>query len=200
MTRTSAVISALLIPAFAASASGIEAPTGWHFVGQANAGYELALAESPFGAASALIRSHDASADTFGGLGQSVAADSFAGKRIRLSARIQAEEVNGWSGLWLRIDDGAGKVLLLDNMSDRGIYGTKPWLRQHITVDVPAEARRIAFGAILSGSGKAWVDDFELSEAPDEAMVTATPSARQIHNEAPVPGLPNQPVNPDFED
>lgn len=199
MNKAITTIAALLLPALASSASGIQAPSGWNFVGQNDAGYQIELDQSPFGAASALISSGDSQSSNFGGIGQSISADSFAGKRIRLSARFKAQEVNGWSGLWLRIDDGSGKVLLLDNMADRAVYGTKPWSRQQIIVDVPTNSKRIAFGAILSGSGKAWVDDFVLIEAPGEGPVTATPSSREIYNEAPAKSLPTAPINSDFE-
>ena len=198
MTRTLTLL-AWLAPVFVAGAASVEAPQGWGFVGQPNAGYTILVDDSPFGSSSALIQSDDRNSGSFGGIGQNISAAAYAGQRIRLTARVRTENVNGWTGLWLRLDDGAGKVLLLDNMSDRGVYGTRPWLQQHIVVDVPAETRRIAFGAILSGTGKAWLDDFELVAAPDASPVTAHASDRLIYNEAPAPTLPTAPRNTDFE-
>ena len=198
MTRTLTLL-AWLAPVLVAGAASVEAPQGWGFVGQPNAGYGIQLDESPFGQASLLIHSNNRADGSFGGIGQNISAATFAGQRIRLTARVRTEDVNGWTGLWLRLDDGAGKVLLLDNMSDRGVYGTRPWLRQHIVVDVPAETLRIAFGAILSGTGKAWLDDFELVAAPDASPVTAHASERVIYNEASAPSLPAAPLNGDFE-
>ena len=198
MKRTLTLL-AWLAAVIVADAASLDAPKGWVFVGQPNAGYAIQLDGSPFGQASVLIQSDYRADNSFGGIGQNISAADYSGQRIRLTARIRTEDVNGWTGLWLRLDDGAGKVLLLDNMSDRGVYGTRPWLQQHIVVDVPAETRRIAFGAILSGTGKAWLDDFELVTAPDASPVTAHASDRVIYNEAPAPTLPTAPRNADFE-
>lgn len=198
MKRTLTLLAGMA-PAFAAGAAGIEAPQGWGFVGQPNAGYGIQRDDSPFGQSSVLIHAENRTGGSFGGIGQNISAAAFAGQRVQLTARIRTEDVNGWTGLWLRLDDGDGRVLLLDNMSDRGVYGTRPWLQQHIVVDVPAETRRIAFGAILSGTGKAWLDDFQLVVAPEAAPVTAQPSDRVIYNEAPSSALPAAPLNGDFE-
>lgn len=105
MTRTLTLL-AWLAPVFVAGAASVEAPQGWGFVGQPNAGYGIQLDESPFGQASLLIHSNNRADGSFGGIGQNISAATFAGQRIRLTARVRTEDVNGWTGLWLRLDDG----------------------------------------------------------------------------------------------
>jgi hypothetical protein len=48
-------------------------------------------------------------------------------------------------------------MLLNDTKS---VQGTTEWTRHSFTFDVPIETTNIWFGAILSGTGKIWIDDF----------------------------------------
>ena len=52
--------------------------------------------------------------------------DKFLGKRLRLTAYVRTKNVEGWAGLWLRIDS-ANMVLLPDNMSNRPLKGSHDW-------------------------------------------------------------------------
>jgi hypothetical protein len=68
--------------------------------------------------------------------------------------------------MWLRIDTAAppgGQPvnLYLDTMDDRPIT-RQDWQHYEIVADVPQTAGRIAFGAFLTGIGKAWIDDASL--------------------------------------
>lgn len=90
-------------------------------------------------------------------------ATSAAGKRVTLSGYFRSENISGGSaGLWLRAD-GAGKVIAFKNMEDHGVTGTTPWNRYEISIDVPANAERIFFGALNTGSCTAWVDSLEIA-------------------------------------
>jgi len=44
-----------------------------------------------------------------------------------LSGYIKSEDVNGWSGMWMRIDGESNQQLGFDNMRDRAIKGTTDW-------------------------------------------------------------------------
>ena len=86
------------------------------------------------------------------------------GKHVTLSGYFRSENVaDGWSGLWLRADSAQHKVVAFKNMEEHGVTGTTPWTRYEISIDVPASADRIVFGALSTGSGTAWVDSLAIT-------------------------------------
>ena len=111
----------------------------------------------------------------FKALSYSIPAD-FGGKKIKLSGYLKIENVEGWAGLWLRIDPEVG----FDNMQSRKINGTNDWKKYEIELDYNNKAKTIVFGGLLVGSGKIWVDNFTisvdgkpLSEAPERELSKA---------------------------
>ncbi|HEX6903722.1 MAG TPA: erythromycin esterase family protein [Thermoanaerobaculia bacterium] len=98
----------------------------------------------------------------FGVATQQFPAEAVAGKKVRFSGYIRTENVEGsHAGLWFRVDGESG-TLSLDNMTGRGPKGTTPWTPYQIEVDVPANAKQIYLGALLVGSGTAWVDSLAI--------------------------------------
>lgn len=87
--------------------------------------------------------------------------ENYEGKKITLSGYIKTKDVkNGFAGLWMRIDPS----IAFDNMQNRGITGTTEWTKYEITLDLfPDQTERVVIGALLVGSGKMWVDDFNVS-------------------------------------
>ena len=55
----------------------------------------------------------------------------------------------------------AAAMLGFDNMQSRPIKGTADWKQYDVVLDVPNEARGIAFGILLAGAGQAWMDDLQ---------------------------------------
>ena len=103
------------------------------------------------------------------------------GHRVRLSAWVRSENIDGekaWAGLWFRIDgpwregDSWLPTLGFDNMSDRPIKGTIDWVRVEIVLDVPGEARGVAFGVLLAGSGQVWLDHLKFELVGQDVPVT----------------------------
>jgi len=100
------------------------------------------------------------------------------GKTIRYGAWIKTENVtDGSASLWWRVDgQRQGQVLSFDNgttrMIDgkpapddgvvRGATGTSDWHWYDIELPVPADARNIDFGMILTGNGTAWFDAIKI--------------------------------------
>ncbi len=77
---------------------------------------------------------------------QSISAENYLDKRLRLSGFIKSKDVNGWSGMWMRIDGDNGKQLGFDNMQTRPIKGTTDWKQYEIVLDVPANSKTINYG------------------------------------------------------
>ena len=141
---------------------------------------------------------------------QTIRADDFRGQRIRLSGWVKSDHAGGAS-LWMRIDGfRAGRqtgsaMLDFDNMSGRGMSGTKDWKFQVVVLEVPTEAATVNFGLILEGAGQAWVDDMKLEAVSRKVHRTGHFELRQ-DGPAPAPyelaaqaARPRQPENLDFE-
>lgn len=165
-------------------------PAGWGGGSSRAEQYEIRLDRGVAhgGQASAIIRSIVDDPQDFATLTQGFLADEYLGKRVRLSAFLRAENIEGWAGMWLRVDPRKGNVTQFDNMQRRPIRGTQDWQRHQIVLDVPDDSVRIYFGVLLHGKGAVWVDDFQLEVVGDDVPTTGAPP------------LPRQPVNLDFEE
>ena len=137
----------------------------WQMFTSSKGFYEGGLAEasSRTGKLGGLLRSkREPTTHNHALLLQEISAQQFLGRRIVLTGYLRTEEVDGWAGLWLRVDDATGKVLSFENMMERPVVGTTDWTPYKIELDVPVQAQEIHFGALLAGSGLVRVDDFTL--------------------------------------
>ena len=146
-------------PSFELIEPGSSQPAEWYTGGEA---FEIAVDSATAYEGARSLRMKRVALGGFGVATQTVAPDTFAGERARLSGYIRTEAVEeGYAGFWVRVD-GAERRLALDNMSGRGATETTPWTRYEIEVPVPQEAERIIFGALMPGAGTAWFDALEL--------------------------------------
>ncbi|MFB9325032.1 helix-turn-helix domain-containing protein [Paenibacillus aurantiacus] len=169
-----------------------EVPQGWTVTGNRVEDYEVALdkREAHLGSAAARIQSVKRGAEGFATLMQMFSSERYAGKRVRLTAFAKAEDIRGWAGLWMRIDRKNGDMLQFDNMQNRPIHGTCGWNQYAVVLDVSESSHAIAFGALLCGEGKLWVDNFRIEEVDER-----TPTTGENTEE----GMPAEPANLDFE-
>lgn len=132
-------------------------PRGWYLQGTKPADYEVAVDhEADYSHnASVVLRAKSPTAEGFGTLMQQVRADNFRGRRVRFGGNLKAEDVQDWTGLWMRVNKGK-LVVAFDNMQNRTVKGTRGWLYYEIVLDVPPEATDISFGVLLSGAGEIW--------------------------------------------
>lgn len=87
---------------------------------------------------------------------------NYEGKQIELRAYMKPQDVQGgFAGLLLRIDGDAG-ILQFDNMQAQNVHGTSDWQQYIVRLPLPEDAKTIYLGAILTGKGTMWVDDFQL--------------------------------------
>lgn len=81
---------------------------------------------------------------------------------IELRAYMKLNEVKGGPvGLMIRVDGSSG-ILGFENMQSKNIQGTKDWTLFSVKIPFPENAKTIYIGALLSGNGELWVDDFQL--------------------------------------
>jgi len=163
-------------------------PKGWHLAGRSPEDYVVDLERDVARPGmSAVLKSHVPEPADFGTLMQSFGAGPYRGERIRMTGQVKAIVVEGWAGLWMRVDAAQDHTLHLDNMADRPIKGSHDWTEYSIVLDVPTHSRKIAFGILLSGRGEVWLDDV---------------SFERVGNEVPTTGLKydRPPSNLDFEE
>jgi erythromycin esterase len=136
----------------------------------------------------------------FANIIQVVSADEYRGKRVRLSAFAKAEKVEGWAGLWMRVDSKEMGNIAFDNMAGRPIKGTSDWAEHQIVLDLPEESAAISFGALVTaGTGQLWVDDFKFEIVGNDVQSTDMKARPQKHEGKVAQNLAKQPRNLDFE-
>ncbi len=86
-----------------------------------------------------------------------------AGKTIALRGFLKTDNVTGFVSLWMREDSASTTNVAFATTQDRNVRGTTDWHEHAITVAVHPDARQLTVGVLLSGTGKAWVDDLELT-------------------------------------
>jgi hypothetical protein len=188
LTPTTRQPRALVNGDFEASSGGV--PVGWLVTGGAAEDFEASVdpSEHAAGTASARLRPRVASPGGYGTLMQSILADDFRGKRLRMTALVKGEAIAGTADLWLRVQapyspgDGPG----LGGSSFR-LSRSFAWKPCEIVFDVPDAAAAIQLGIGLAGPGTLWLDDVHLDEVPRDVRVTTVVRARP------------RPVNLDFE-
>ncbi len=164
-------------------------PRGWLLTGTKPSEYEVGVDVDQMyqGHATAFLKSKSLNADGFGTLMQSIKAEQYLGRKVRLSGLVKSEEVLGWAGLWMRVDKEKSPVAF-DNMENRAIKGTTGWQRYDVVLDVPKNATAISFGILLAGSGVVWLNGTKFDVADADVPVTNT--GEKV--------LPEKPINLDF--
>jgi hypothetical protein len=186
----SMIVALCLSSLWAIGAVRAEIPTGWIVAGSAPKDFEFSLDSNQEWQShkSALIAAKPGVASNgFGTLMQTINAENYRGGRWRLSGYLKTAEAVR-AQMWMRVDAANRNVASFDNMDDRPITGTTNWTRYDIVLDVPANSIDVAFGFLLTKSGKVWGSDFKLERIDTSVPVTSTgPSI-----------LPKEPLNLDF--
>jgi len=112
------------------------------------------------GKGSVRIERNSSSGNEFSTVTKSIPID-FSGTTIEFRGFLRTEDVSGFAGLWAR-EDGEEPGLAFDNMQNRQLKGTTNWASYSIKLPLAAEARKLFFGILVVGTGKAWGDDLEL--------------------------------------
>ena len=122
--------------------------------------------------------------DGFGTLMQSIRAQRYLGRRVRFAATARGHEIDGWAGLWMRVDTPLG-MGAFDNMQDRALRGSTGWMETAVVLDVAEQATSMHFGVLLAGSG---------------AVDLAAPRFEEVSADVPVtgPALADEPQALDF--
>jgi len=192
---------AVLIVLATSETTSSRVANGWVLVGPAKAySFRIDGAEKHSGRGSGLLECAAPDVDDFGSLIQTIRADMYRGRRVRLSGYLRTREVEESARMWMRVDGPDTSPVAMDNMAKRPIRGSTEWSRYEIVLDVPAVAVQIGFGAILGGQGRLWVDDLALELVGDGVATTDMHVPPEPFKTEVPPGLPRQPVNAGFEE
>src|SRR5256885_3598244 len=172
-SRALALGTAMVLAPVAARA---QVPTGWQAVTDGSSEYSVsadgARRDGGQGFAGATIKANVESPRGSAMLAQSIRADAYRGKRVRLTGFLKTIGVNeGTAVLFMRVD-GEGVVQTSDYMQDRPLMLTNDWSRQEIVLDVPRNAVGFTYGFMLGGSGQAWLDDVQLDVVSEDVATT----------------------------
>ena len=118
------------------------------------------------------IKSKLSEAEGYGTWMAGIEVNEYLGKRVRMSGYVKTEAVEGWAGLWMRVDGPDDSMLSFDNMGNRPIKGTTGWERYEIVLDVPETSIGIFHGLLLVGKGNAWFDGVKLETVGSEVEIT----------------------------
>ncbi|MBU8894269.1 AraC family transcriptional regulator [Corallococcus sp. H22C18031201] len=171
-------------------------PVGWYVTESAPQHYEASVeTSSPCeGSRSAVLHSRTKNANGYGTFMQAFGAQDFRGKRLRFSANMRVSDVQGWAGLWMRVEGADPRLpLAFDNMQSRALMGTTRCKRFDVVLDVPQDATTIMAGLIMSGTGEAWLDGVRFDTVDASVPVTDLLASRPVLPPAPK-GLEAEPV------
>jgi hypothetical protein len=184
------LLASIRLPAQIQSTKSPAVPEGWFLAGSNPGNYETGLDPQARyqGLPSAYLKAKQSAMEGFGTLMQEFSAGHYAGKRVRLSASVKADEVGDWAGMWMRVDKGSTTVSF-DNMMERPIKGTTTWQNYEVVLDVPQDATGIAFGILLNKSGSVWLNSVKFESVGLDVPTTAKAPSR----------LPEGPANLKFE-
>ena len=138
---------------------------GWALTGTRPEAYEI-VCDRTFGACTVpILRTRAWTREPFGmgSLTHAVDAKDWKGHRVEFRGLVRPGSVDGWAGLWMRVDGPGGKVLAFDNMQNRALRGTGGYDWYAVVLDVPENAERITFGVLLHGPGAVYVNELRLS-------------------------------------
>ncbi len=165
------------IAATAIALQSYDLPKDWFKAGSQPGKYEMGIdpGKGHDGKNCATIKSTSSKIRGFGTLMQTSLPDKYLGKRVRMSGYMKAENVDKWAGFWLRVDKKDNdKSSAFDNMSDRPVKGTTDWKKYEIVLDVSLNAKDIAYGCLLAGTGQVWFDDIQFEVVGKDVPVTGT--------------------------
>lgn len=170
--RLTVAAAALLAPV----AAHAQVPSGWQAITDGSGDYTVrsdgARRDGGQGFAGATIKANVESPRGSGMLAQSIRADAYRGKRVRLTGYLKTIGVNeGTAVLFMRVD-GDGLVQTSDFMQNRPLMLTNDWARQEIVLEVPRNAIGVTYGFLLGGSGQAWLDDVAIDVVGDDVPTT----------------------------
>jgi C-terminal processing protease CtpA/Prc len=147
-------------------------PTGWSGSTDGTVVTDCQVAHS--GNCSARIERTSSSSGTLSDLGTWIPID-FSGRTIQWSGWVRTESVAGYAALYAGEEDVNGNPIGSASAQVSAVQGAAGWTQYSVTLPLYGQATLLYFGALLSGTGTAWVDDLQL--LVDGQPVASNPGA-----------------------
>lgn len=147
---------------------------GWGLTGTKPESYEIRCDDVFTDCAIPILRTKAMTGEPYG-MGSLTHAENampWRGTRVELKAELRSGRIDGWAGLWMRIDGADGKTLAFDNMQNRPLRGTSSFQWYSVVLDVPADAERISFGVMLHGPGAVFIRELRFDAVDEEVTST----------------------------
>lgn len=174
---------------------------GWGLTGSNPGAYEIRCDEVYSSCGMPIFRTRAGAGEPYGmgSVTHTESAEPWRGLKVRLWAELRTGRVDGWAGLWVRIDGPDGQPLAFDNMQNRPLRGTGSFQKYEVVLQVPDNADRISFGVLLHGPGAVWIRELQFDEAPADAVTTdlLAPLRQNRPETRTVESAPAQPPAPD---
>jgi hypothetical protein len=171
--KTTAFFFSCIFASFVLFAFDLDLPKDWHAAGSKPESYDMGLDKTGGrdGNPCATIQSKDKKIKGFGTLMQGASPNKYLGKRVRMTGYIKSADVVDWAGMWFRVDKDASSIAF-DNMETRSLKGNNDWKKYEIVLDIAGDASQLAYGVLLSGTGKVWFDDIQFEIVGKEVPTT----------------------------
>ncbi|MCF3108856.1 hypothetical protein LL912_08710 [Niabella sp. CC-SYL272] len=95
-------------------------------------------------------------------------------KTIRVTGFIKTEGLaNGVASIWMQLN-GIGAIIADKNSDAQSAQGNSDWKKYSIELPISGNVQSVVFGCKMTGTGKAWFDDFEvfIDDAPVQELFT----------------------------
>lgn len=83
-------------------------------------------------------------------------------RKVTITAYIKTEDLaDGIASIWMQLN-GPGGIIADKNCDDKSPKGNSDWTKYSIELPLTVDVQSIGFGCKMTGTGKAWYDDFEV--------------------------------------
>lgn len=146
---------------------------GWFLAGGDPGSYQIGTEKNDERKSKVAFLKSIKQSKSFGTIMQGFNPSQYLGKRVKMTGFIKSQDVEGWAGMWFRIDGEDRKMLGFDNMQKRPIKGNTGWTEYSIVVDAPEDSKYFAYGVLLSGQGQVWLDDISFKIVDNSEPLTS---------------------------
>ena len=155
-------------------------PPAWIITGQSPAKFTAGVEQEPGIRGAKFLRNKSDDPKAWAALAQMISAQNYVGQRIRFRAFVKTQDVSGWAGLWMRVDNRAGRSIAFYNSADKPIKGSTDWQERSVVLDVPPDGVAIVFGVNNIGTGQVWIDRLGFETVGQDVPVDVMPLSRPL--------------------
>jgi hypothetical protein len=173
-----AAMAAVSVAALAAAPEPL--PPAWFITGQSPTKFAAGVEQEPGIRGAKFLRNKADDPKAWAALAQTISAQNYLGQRIRFRAFVKTQDVSGWAGLWMRVDNRAGRSIAFYNSADKPIKGSTDWQERSVVLDVPQDGALIMFGVNNIGKGQVWIDRLGFETVGEDVPVDVMPLSRPL--------------------